>query len=44
VTFSKVFQSKLLLNLVWPNLGLPLLEGGRCSKVIVNIGLTVFSL
>jgi hypothetical protein len=37
------FQSKLLLNLIWPGLGWPLLAGGRSSEVAVNTGLTVLS-
>jgi hypothetical protein len=36
------FQSKLLLNLIWPGLGWPLLAGSRCSEVAVSTGLTVF--
>jgi hypothetical protein len=38
----EVFQSKLLLNLIWLGLGWPLLAGGRCLEVAVNTGLTVF--
>ncbi len=40
----KGFQSKLLLNLIWPALGWPLLAGGHCSEVAINTGLTVFRL
>jgi hypothetical protein len=35
------FQSKLLLNFIWPALGWPLLAGGYCSEVAVYTGLTV---
>jgi hypothetical protein len=38
----QVFQSKLLLKVAWPDLGWPLLTGGRYSEVAVNTGLTVF--
>jgi len=38
------FQSTLLLNLIWPALGWPLLAGGHCSEVAVYTGLTVFHL
>ena len=37
----KVFQSKLVSKLAWPDLAWPLLTGGRCSEVAVNTGLTL---
>ncbi len=37
----QVFQSKLVLKVAWPDLGWPLLTGGRYSEVAVNTGLTV---
>jgi hypothetical protein len=38
----QVFQSKLVLKVAWPDLGWPLLTGGRYSEVAVNTGLTVY--
>jgi hypothetical protein len=38
----KVFQSKLVLKLIWPDFVWPLLTGGRYSEVAVSTGLTVF--
>jgi hypothetical protein len=32
----EVFQSKVLLNLIWPGLGWPLLAGGRCLEVAIK--------
>jgi hypothetical protein len=43
LTVVEAFQSKLLLYLIWPGLGWPLLACGRCSEVAVNTGLTVIS-
>jgi hypothetical protein len=40
----QVFQSKLVLKVAWPDLGWPLLTGGRYSEVAVNTGLTVHSI
>jgi hypothetical protein len=37
----EVFQSKLVLKLVWPYSVWPLLTGGHYSEVAVNTGLTV---
>jgi hypothetical protein len=39
----EVFQSKLVLELVWPDLVWPLLTGGRYSEVAVSTGLTVLN-
>ncbi len=39
----EVFQSKLFLKLVWPDLFWPLLTDGHYSEVVVNTGLTVLS-
>ena len=39
--FLEVFQSKLVLKLVWPDLVWSLLTGGRYSEVVINTGLTV---
>ena len=33
----EVFQSKVLLNLIWPGLGWPLLAGGRCLQVAIHV-------
>ena len=38
----QVFQSKLVLKVAWPDLGWPLLTGGRYSEVAVSSGLTVY--
>jgi hypothetical protein len=38
----EVFQSKLVLELVWLDLVWPLLTGGRYSEVGISTGLTVF--
>jgi hypothetical protein len=32
----------LVLKVAWPDLGWPLLTGGRYSEVAVNTGLTVY--
>jgi hypothetical protein len=37
----RFFQLKLVLKVAWPDLGWPLLTGGRYSEVAVNTGLTV---
>jgi hypothetical protein len=39
--FLEVFQSKLVLELVWPDLAWPLLTGGRYLEMAVSTGLTV---
>jgi hypothetical protein len=38
----RFFQLKLVLKVAWPDLGWPLLTGGRYSEVAVITGLTVF--
>ena len=38
----EVFQSKLLLKLVWLDLGWPLLTGRHCSEVVASTFLTVY--
>ncbi len=40
----EVFQSKLVFQLVWPDLVWPLLKGGRYSEVAANTGLTVLKI
>jgi hypothetical protein len=40
----EVFQSKLVIKIVWPELGWSLLTGGSYSEVAVNTGLTVLNL